>query len=177
MSIAPAPPATRAGRVGWVGVVLAALVVALGVLVIRDALVIDGRIDGSTWLVPLVDSTDGVEPSPALTAIGCVVALLGLWLVVVALGRRVRNRLPLDVPGASIGIADVARLAAAAAESVPYVLSAESSARRTSVKVTVTSLEGDDVADEVRALVEQRLARLATPMTVRVENRHVAGLR
>ena len=111
MSFAPAPAATRAGRVGWVGVVLALLVVALGVLVVRDALVIGGQIDGATWLVPVVDGADGLEPSTASTAVGVVVALLGLWLVFVALGRRVRTRLPLDVPGATIGIADLARLA------------------------------------------------------------------
>lgn len=177
MSFAPAPPATRAGRVGWVGIVVAALVVALGVLVIRDALVLGGQIDGSTWLVPLVDATDGLEPSLALSAAGVVVALLGLWLVVVALGRRVRTRLPLDVPGVSIGVADLARLATAAASDVPYVLSAHSSARRKAVYVTVTSLEGDDVEPDVRAVVQQRLARLATPVAVHVSNRHVTGLR
>src|SRR6218665_3180452 len=138
MSFAPAPPATRAGRVGWVGIVVAALVVALGVLVIRDALVLGGQVEGSTWLVPAIDATDGLEPSPALSAVGVVVALLGLWLVVVALGRRVRTRLPLDVPGVTIGVADLARLATAAATDVPYVLSAHSSARRKAVYVTVT---------------------------------------
>jgi hypothetical protein len=119
MSFTPAPAATRAGRVGWIGVVLSLLVVALGVLVIRDALIIGGQIDGDTWLVPVVDGTDGLEPSAASTAVGVVVALLGLWLVIVALGRRVRTRLPLDVPGVTIGIADLARLASSAATDVP----------------------------------------------------------
>jgi len=177
MSFAPAPAATRAGRVGWIGVVLSLLVVALGVLMIRDALIIGGQIDGDTWLVPVVDGTDGLKPSAASTAVGVVVALLGLWLVVVALGRRVRTRLPLDVPGVTIGIADLARLASSAATDVPYVLSAHSSARRKSVSVTVTALEGDDVEADVRTAVQERLARLATPVTVHVATRHVEGLR
>jgi hypothetical protein len=177
MSFAPAAPATRAGRVGWFGVVLSLLVTALGVVVVRDALVIGGQIDGTTWLVPVIDGADGLDPTTASTAVGVVVALLGLWLVFVALGRRVRTRLPLDVPGATIGVADVARLASSAASDVPYVLSAHSSARRTSVSVNVTALEGDDVDADVLAAVQERLARLATPVTVHVSTRHVAGLR
>jgi len=177
MSFAPAPAATRAGRVGWFGVVLAVVVVVLGALVIRDALVIGGQISGSTWLVPLVDDADGIEPSTAVSVIGGVVALVGLWLVLVALGRRVRTRVPLDVPGVTIGVADLARLASTTADDVPYVLSAHSSARRSSVTVTVTALEGDEVEAAVRDAVQERLARLAMPVTVHVVTRHVAGLR
>jgi Family of unknown function (DUF6286) len=177
MSFAPAPAATRAGRVGWVGVVLSVLVIALGALVIRDALVLGGQIDGDTWLVPVVDGVDGTTPSTVISVVGGVVALIGLWLVFIALGRRVRTRLPLDVPGVSIGIADLARLASTTADDVPYVLSAHSTAHRRSVSVTVTSLEGDDVSEAVRSAVAARLARLATPVTVHVVNRHVTGLR
>ncbi|WP_028045627.1 DUF6286 domain-containing protein [Cellulomonas sp. URHE0023] len=177
MNFAPAPEATRAGRVGWVGVVLSILVIALGVVVIRDALVVGGYVDGETWLVPVIDGADGIEPSAATTAGGVVVALLGLWLVLVALGRRVRTRVPLDVPGTTIGVADVARLASSAASDVPYVLSAQSSARRSSVSVKVTALEGDDVDADVLAAVQQRLAPLAKPVTVHVSTRHVAGVR
>jgi len=177
MSFAPAAPATRAGRVGWLGVVLSIVLIALGVLVVRDALVIGGQITGDTWLIPLVDGVDGVEPSTAVSVVGGLVALLGLWLVLVALGRRVRTRLPLDVPGVTIGVADLARLASTTAEEVPYVLSARSSARRSSVTVTVTALEGDDVESAVRDAVQQRLVRLATPVTVHVVTRHVTGLR
>ena len=81
------------------------------------------------------------------------------------------------MPGVTIGIADLARLASTTADDVPYVLSAHSSARRKAVTVTVTSLEGDDVEQAVRAAVLERLARLATPVTVHVVNRHVTGLR
>jgi hypothetical protein len=57
------------------------------------------------------------------------------------------------------------------------VLSAHSSARRKAVSVTVTALEGDDVEADVRTAVQERLARLATPVTVHVTTRHVEGLR
>ena len=40
---APAAAATRAGRVAWWSIALAILLVALGVLVVRDALVAAGH--------------------------------------------------------------------------------------------------------------------------------------
>lgn len=174
---APAAAATRAGRVGWVGIVLAALLVALGVLVVREALVAAGQVAGEPWLAPLVDRADGVRPSAALAAAGVVLALVGLWLVVVALGRRVRTRLPVtSSAGTTIGTADAARLAASAADDVDRVLSARASANRRSVAVTVTVLEGDDVADAVRTAVSDRLAPLARPLALRVRSRVAAGL-
>ncbi|MEZ0447695.1 DUF6286 domain-containing protein [Cellulomonas sp. ICMP 17802] len=174
---APAAAATRAGRVAWWSIALAVLLVALGVLVVRDALVAAGRLDGEPWIAPVVDGLDGTEPSALVTVVGVVVALLGLWLVVLALGRRVRTRLAVtSSTGTTIGIADAARLAASAADDVDLVLSARASASRRSVTVTVTTLEGDDVADDVRAAVTDRLAPLVQPLTVKVVTRVTSGL-
>ena len=174
---APAAPATRAGRVAWWSIALAVLLVALGVIVIREALVVAGRVDGEPWIAPVVDSIDGLVPSPLVAAVGVVVALLGLWLVVIALGRRVRTRLDVtSSTGTTIGLNDAARLAASAADEVDRVLSARASATRRAVTVTVTTLEGDDVTDAVRAAVTERLAPLAQPLTVKVARRETAGL-
>jgi hypothetical protein len=174
---APAATATRAGRVGWFSIVLAVLVVAVGVLVVRDALVAAGLVSGDPWVAPVVDSANGVGPSVLVTVVGVVLALVGLWLVAVALGRRVRTRLDVgSATGTTIGIADAARLAAAAADDVDRVVSARASATRRSVTVTVTVLEGDDVTDAVRAAVADRLSPLARPLSVRVQSRVTTGL-
>jgi hypothetical protein len=174
---APAAAATRAGRVAWWSIALAVVVVALGVLVVRDALVAADVVSGDPWLAPAVDQADGVGPSPLVAVVGVVVALLGVWLVVIALGRRVRTRLPVaSSAGTTIGIGDAARLAASAADDVDAVLSARASASRRSVTVTVTALEGDDVTDAVRAAVTERLSPLAQPLSVRVVSRVAAGL-
>ena len=174
---APAAAATRAGRVAWWSITLAVLLVALGVLVLREALVAAGRVDGEPWIAPAVDSVDGVVPSVLVSAVGVVVALLGLWLVVVALGRRVRTRLDVtSSTGTTLGLNDAARLAASAADEVDRVLSARASATRRSVTVTVTTLEGDDVTDAVRSAVTERLAPLAQPLAVKVVSRVTAGL-
>jgi hypothetical protein len=173
----PAAAATRAGRVAWWSIALAVLLVALGVLVLREALVAAGRVDGEPWIAPVVDSLDGVVPSVLVSVVGVVVALLGLWLVVVALGRRVRTRLDVtSSTGTTLGLNDAARLAASAADEVDRVLSARASAGRRSVTVTVTTLEGDDVTDAVRTAVTERLAPLAQPLSVKVVSRVTAGL-
>ena len=169
---APAAPATRAGRVAWWSIALAVLLLVLGVLVLREALVAAGRVQGDPWLAPVVDSADGVAPSTAVTVAGVVLALLGLWLVAIALGRRVRTRLDVtSSTGTTIGIGDAARLAASAADEVDRVLSARASATRRSVTVTITNLEGDDVTEAVRAAVTERLAPLAQPLSVKVVSR------
>ena len=174
---APAAAATRAGRVAWWSIALAVLVVVLGVLVLREALVAAGRVDGEPWVAPAVDTLDGVVPSVLVSVVGVLVALLGLWLVVVALGRRVRTRLGVtSSTGTTLGIADAARLAASAADEVDRVLSARASATRRSVTVTVTTLEGDDVSDAVRAAVTERLSPLAQPLSIKVVSRVAAGL-
>lgn len=174
---APAAAATRAGRVAWWSIGLAVLLVALGVLVVREALVAAGRVDGEPWLAPVVDSVDGLVPSVLVTVVGIVVALLGLWLVGVALGRRVRTRLDVtSSTGTTIGLNDAARLAASAADEVDRVLSARAAATRRTVTVTVTTLEGDDVVAAVRAAVTERLAPLAQPLSVKVVPRVTAGL-
>ncbi|MDQ0375399.1 DUF6286 domain-containing protein [Cellulomonas humilata] len=174
---APAAAATRAGRVAWWSIAIAVLLVALGVVVVREALVVAGRVEGDPWIAPVVDSLDGVVPSVAVAAAGVVVALLGLWLVVVALGRRVRTRLAVtSSTGTTIGIGDAARLAASAADEVDRVLSARATATRRSVTVTVTTLEGDDVTEAVRAAVTERLAPLVQPLSVTVVGRVTSGL-
>ncbi|MET0788805.1 MAG: DUF6286 domain-containing protein [Cellulomonas sp.] len=174
---APAAAATRAGRVAWWSIAFAVVLVVLGVLVVREALVAAGAVDGEPWLAPVVDGADGVEPSALVSAVGVVLALLGLWLVVVALGRRVRTRLAVtSSAGTTIGIGDAARLAASAADDVDRVLSAKASATRRTVTVTVTTLEGDDVSDAVRAAVTDRLSPLVQPLSVRVASHVTAGL-
>jgi len=174
---APAAAATRAGRVAWWSIALAVLLVALGVLVVREALVAAGRVDGEPWIAPFVDNLDGVAPSVLVSVVGVVVALLGLWLVVVALGRRVRTRLDVtSSTGTTLGLNDAARLAASAADDVDRVLSARASASRRAVTVTVTTLDGDDVTGAVRAAVTERLAPLAQPLSVKVVSRVTAGL-
>jgi hypothetical protein len=180
-----AKDATRTARVGWWGLLLAVVAVVLGALFVREALVADGRIDARPWLAPAADRLDGLAPSAGLAALGVLVAVVGLWLVVLAFGRRVRTRLavgpagtgPGGRSGVSIGIGDAARLARFAAEDVDDVLGARATASRRKVTVTVTAPEGVRIEEQVRAAVEQQLAPLADPLAVKVVTKVSTELR
>lgn len=183
-TFAPARDASRSARAGVLGIVLAVLVVALGVLCVREALVADGRVDGEPWLAPAVDSLDGLGPSVAVAVIGGVVALLGLWLVLQAFGRRRRTRLPVAAAGSgrgtsgvTIGLVDAARLARVAALDVADVLDARATATRRTVTVTVTAPPGAQVAGQVQAAVAHQLAPLSAPPLVKVVGKVSDGLR
>jgi hypothetical protein len=169
----PARLPTGPGTIGWLGPVLALLVVGVGVLAGQDAWV---RLQGgsTTWLGSATGALDGLAPSAAVAAVGVVVALVGLWLVVAALKPRTRDALPLGgTSGAHLRTADVARLASGAADQVDGVLRTRSSASRRSVTVDVTTTAArggaaDGVADRVRTGVEHALRALETPPRVRV---------
>ncbi|MFC4613651.1 hypothetical protein ACFO3K_02910 [Cellulomonas algicola] len=184
-TFAPARDASRTARAGVLGIVLAVVVVALGVLCVRDALAADGRIDGEPWLAPVVDGLDGLGPSVAVAAVGVAIALLGLWLVLEAFGRRRRTRLPVSADasargassGVSIGVGDAARLARVAALDVDDVLDARATATRTAVTVTVTVPPGARVVEPVQAAVARQLAPLTTPLAVKVVARVSDALR
>jgi len=169
----PAKLPTGPGTIGWLGPVLALLLVGVGVLVGQDAWV---RLRGgsTTWLGSATSALDGLAPSAAVAAVGVVVALVGLWSVVAALRPRTRDALPLGgTSGAHLRTADVARLASAAADQVDGVLRTRSSAGRRSVTVDVTTTAArggaaDGVADRVRTSVEHALRALESPPRIKV---------
>lgn len=173
---APAP--TGAGPVGAVGPVLAVLLVALGALLVREALVDGGAVGGSPWLPPAGAALDGTTPGAAAIAVGVVAALVGLWLVVVALRRRTRRTLAVGT-SSYLSVRDVARLAAGAARDVDGVLdaSAEATRRRVVVRGRATSREG--VEEPVRAAVAHQLSALTTPpaIVVRLRSEDEGGSR
>ena len=172
----PAKLPTGPGTIGWLGPVLALLLVGVAVLVGQDAWV---RLQGgsTTWLGTATSALDGLAPTAAVAAVGVVVALVGLWFVVAALKPRTRDALPLGgTSGAHLRTADVARLASGAADQVDGVLRTRSSAGRRSVTVDVTTTAArggagggvDGVADRVRTSVEHALRALETPPRVKV---------
>jgi hypothetical protein len=162
---APMPPAslpTRSGAIGVVGPVLATLLLAVGVVLVRDALVAGGVLAG-TGLVPAgLAALDGLRPGPWFLVGGIVAALLGVWLLAVALGRRVRSRATVaSRTGIYLGVGDVARLAIAAAEDVGGVISASTVATRRRVTTTIRTTGDAGIADAVRQAVADRLTILA----------------
>ncbi|NIZ92444.1 DUF6286 domain-containing protein [Kineococcus rubinsiae] len=165
-----AAPPTGSGPVGVVGPVLAVLLVALGALLVREALVTGGVVGGSTWLPPAAGALDGTAPGGAAIAVGVVAALLGLWLVVVALRRRTRRTLAVGAMS-YLSARDVARLAAGAARDVDGVLDVSAEATRKRVLVRGRATSRDGVEEPVRAAVAHQLSALTTPPAIVVRLR------
>lgn len=170
-STAPAP--TGAPPASAWAVVLAVLTGAAGVLLLRDAAVVAGLLDGSPFTTSLVDRLRSVRPEAWYLPAGIVLALLGLWLVVAALRPRPRRDLAVgDTSLVWLTPSATASIARAAASVVDGVVEARATATRRSVRVVARTTSADpQVASRVTAAVEDSLRGLATAPAVRVATR------
>lgn len=154
------------------GVILALVAVGLGVVGIHDAIIHWTRsgswdlisISGPTWTGRAIRSIENLTPHLWMSFAGVAVALLGIWLVVLALKpRRVRGVAVSSSTYMWVEHAGIGRLAVGAAAQVPGVRSARGSAGRRRVDVTVEAGGGDtqQLAASVRDAIAARLAPLA----------------
>ena len=172
----PARPPTGSGVIGFVGPVLAVLTIALGLVLVRDALASAGVLPGEGWVVTVLDAMNGQARTGWALAGGIVAALIGLWLIVISLRRRRRKSLWLrKAAGVGIRPRDVARLARVAADDVDGVLEAKATAGRRNVNVDVRTTGDPHTRDRVHEVVAARLAPLAKPPKVSVKARSVSS--
>lgn len=164
-----APPATA-----W-AVVLAVVTAAVGVLLLRDAAVVSGLLDGSPVTSTVVDKLQSVRPQGWYLPAGVVVALLGLWLVVASLRPRPRRDLAVgDTSLVWLTPSATASIARSAASVVDGVVEARATATRRTVRVVTRTTSADpEVASRVTAAVEDSLQGLATAPAVRVNTRPI----
>ncbi|MEO7234790.1 MAG: DUF6286 domain-containing protein [Lapillicoccus sp.] len=168
-TLAAAKPPVRPGAVSLLGLLLAVLTTALGLVAVRDALAWAGVVAGEPWLRRVGTAVNGQQASPWLVPVAVVVLLVGLWLLVVALRPRPRPAIRLQAQtGVYLRTSDVARLSRGAAESVGGVLGAGSRASRRSVDVTVTTTGDDATHAAVQDAVTRRLSALESPPKVTV---------
>jgi len=170
-SRAPLPSAglpTGAGSIGWLGPLLAVLLVGVAVVLGQDAWV---RLNGgtTTWLGSVVGALDGLAPAPWMAAVGVVLVLVGLWLVLKAFGRRKRDALAVrGSSGAHLTTGDVARLVTGAASQVDGVLDARTSASRRTATLSITTTGTPGTESQAQQAAERALSALASPPRVRV---------
>lgn len=169
------------GGLSVVGLILALVVLALGVVGVQAALVATGLLSGKPWLTSGIALVNGLRPAGWMPAAGTVMALLGLWLLLLALKPRPRTAVALQAAtGVFLRPRDLARLAVATADDVDGVQDAHASASRTTVTLTLTTTGSDTntptssrdgVTEAVKAAVTQRLSVLDKPVRVRVRTR------
>ncbi|WP_298889634.1 DUF6286 domain-containing protein [uncultured Serinicoccus sp.] len=152
----------------WPALLLAAGLVTLGVLSVRELLVMQGWLEGSPWLTPVLTGSLTLAPDTRTLALGVAAVLLGLVLLVIGLrpGARTHRRAPgeVDVWASQDALTHLAREAAERTHGVSAVERAASS--RSGVRLTVrTPMEDarDHLTTEVTRSVEQRLEGVAAP--------------
>lgn len=155
-----------------VGLLIALLVIALGVVAIREMLLGANAITGPDWVVATARWVDDRQPAAWMVPVGVLAVLVGLWWVLAAL--KPRRRTEVKVSGAG-GVwmrpADISRVAHATADSVAgtTTASANTSRRRVTVTITATRVEAQSLHSEVADAVAERLAPLERSLSVKVK--------
>jgi len=170
-------PTAAPAAAPW-AVLLALVVLALGVVGIRDALIAAGAFGGSSWTKNTANAIDGLTARTWMIPAGIGLAVLGLWWLLAALKPRKRTEISLSgTPGAWMRPGDLARLVQPTVENVDGVVSASTSAtRRTvTVKATTTARDSAQVRTAVIEAVGDRLSALRRAPRVKVKARYIGG--
>jgi copper chaperone CopZ len=170
-------PTAAPAAAPW-AVLLALVVLALGVVGIRDALIAAGAFGGSSWTRNTANAIDGLTARTWMIPAGIGLAVLGLWWLLTALKPRKRTEISLSgTPGAWMRPGDLARLVQPTVENVEGVVSASTSAtRRTvTVKATTTARDSTEVRTAVTDVVGDRLSALRRAPRVKVKARYIGG--
>jgi hypothetical protein len=161
----PGPRARPAA--GWLGPLVALLMIALGVVLVQEALARWGVVSTS-WLGSFLTNVDGLRAGTWTVPAGVVLVLLGLLVLLAALKPRRRTHVRVD------GEADLwmtptalASLARDAAEGVPGVARVSATGSRSTVKVRAAAEHPADVAAAVEQAVTDRLDGAEVRVSVR----------
>lgn len=164
------PPASS-GVLPVLGIIFSLMLIAAGVVALHDALTYAGAVDAQPWLTRAASTLNGRSSGLWMIVVAVVVALLGLWLVILAVKPRRSTALRLDAAtGIFLTRGSLRRIATAAANDVPGVDITDASATQSRLTVTASNWTGDPTTAEhdINQALTERLAALVTPPAVRV---------
>jgi len=161
------PKASPAVRT-W-AVILGLLLIAAGIVGVRETWLVGSGSDAQSWVQPVLDliATKDLQTWMIWAGVGSIV--VGLIFVIAALKTRRSTHLQLASDTASMWMrpVDIARVSSATARRVPGVASAQTSADSKTTKVTVHGDTDDaELQDRVETAVTQCLAPLQDPPQV-----------
>lgn len=176
----PATPAAKTpvgpGRVSLLGMLIALLLLAIAVVLAHDTLVATGTLAPPAWLNRAAGALDGLRAATWVLPASIVVALVGLWLLLVALRPRPRTMVRVQADtGVFLRPHGIERLARHAAGDVDGVTGVHASATRRKVDLRVEALGGDEVAGKVRDAVSESLRALEPQPKVSVKTKLAGG--
>lgn len=141
-ALARAPLARH--RAVAIGIVLALVLVAVGVVAVRDLAVAQDWAAGEPWLAEELRSLDGLEATDGVLAVASVAGLLGLLLVYAGIRPAARRHVASpEVPQLWSSPSALAEVARSAADRAPGVVSARTARARTGrVVIEIATREG-----------------------------------
>ncbi|WP_127784422.1 DUF6286 domain-containing protein [Rhodococcus sp. X156] len=157
-----------------VGIFLAGVVIVIGLVGIREAVLGSDALDGESWVAELGDWVDGLTPQTWMVPVGVVAILVGLWWLYLALKPRRRTELKITSDGGLwMRPRDVSRIAAATADDVAGTTTARATTGRRRVTVTITAArkEADALRESVAEAVSTRLQALDRRPSVKVRTK------
>lgn len=167
----PAKPPVAAPAATGVTIVLALVLIALGVIAVRDVLLWTGAIAGTPWIINALNYFDGLTAQTWMLPAGIAVAILGLFVVFAAVKPRRRTHQPLSAPDTWITTRDLSRAARGAVQTLTGVATttARGSARKITLVITpLAGYETTALTDAAHVAVTEALAPLARPPRVRI---------
>jgi uncharacterized protein DUF6286 len=170
-TMAPAKPPVAAPAATGVTLAVALVLIALGVIAVRDVLLWAGAITGTPWIINALNYFDGLTRQTWMLPGGLAIALLGALMVLAAVKPRRRTHQPLSAADTWIPVRDITRLARGAAQALTGVgaVTATGSARKITLAVTpLAGYEVDTLRDTAHAVVTEALAPMARPPRVRI---------
>ncbi len=139
----------------FTGPLIAVLVLAAGVVGIRDGILGAGWITGTSWTTAAAEWIDGLAFAGWMIPVAIAAIIIGLFLLLAALRPRRKTAVALTAQ-TSVWIepAAIARIAADVARSVPGVLNAKATATRRAVTIRA-QVTGDDRSGIAETITEQ----------------------
>lgn len=159
------------GQAAGLGVLWSLLLIALGVVAVRDALVHADTLDGQPWTEQALGFFDARTAGDWLIPVAVLCLLVAGWLLVAALKPRPRSEARLQATtGVFLTKSSLRRLAASAAGDVDGVDTADARVTLSRVRVSATTTpdQAEAVQIGVETAVTQRLSALVEPPRVDV---------
>ncbi len=147
------------------GLLLALGLIALGAVCVQEALVRSGATNGTSWTTGLLVRLNGVRASDWMPVVFIAAVLVGVLLIPVVFNRRPRKAVVVRAnTGVYLRIRDLARVAESLIEGTDGVTDVDATAKRTRLKVTVTTVEPEEHNGVLSETVRERLSPCLEPL-------------
>jgi len=165
------------GQIAWIGQFFAILLIMVGVIGVREAVLAARWTSGSSWFDSVARrASSGFGQSAWLLSIGIVAVFIGIALVVSALRPRPKRTLALaSETGVFLTRRGIQNYVHRCADDVDGVTAVRVDASRRRVVVRVTATDPESVGPAVDAAVSQALLALTIPPAVVIRTRRDGG--